>query len=107
MQLGCAVCRVQACCDEPSSTAYPDSCPMTRDAQALREARAVYADKETHEWSLAAARTESDRYPLEPRVEEVMSFARRIGAHRLGIASCVGLIREARMLQEILEALSE
>ena len=32
-----------------------------------------------------------------------MSFAQRIGAKRLGIASCVGLIREARMLQEILE----
>jgi len=53
--------------------------------------------------ALAAARTEADRYPLEPRVEEVMSFARRIGAQRLGIASCVGLIEEARTLQEIFE----
>jgi uncharacterized metal-binding protein len=33
-----------------------------------------------------------------------MEFARGIGATRLGIATCVGLIREANLLQEILEA---
>jgi uncharacterized metal-binding protein len=75
-----------------------------RYADALREAREAYEDEETKRYALAAARTEADRYPLETRVEEVMSFARRIGAKRLGIASCVGLIREARMLQEILES---
>jgi uncharacterized metal-binding protein len=37
-------------------------------------------------------------------VQEVMEFARRIGAARLGIATCVGLIREANLLQEILAA---
>jgi len=77
---------------------------MADQADALREAREAYEDEETRRLALAAARTEADRYPLEPRVEEVMSFARRIGAAKLGIASCVGLIREARLLQEIFEA---
>jgi uncharacterized metal-binding protein len=109
MELKCALCRVQACCDEPGTGTYPDFCPMAAehvppDRDTLREAREAYGDEETRRLALAAARTEADRYPLEPRLEEVMSFARRIGARRLGIASCVGLIREARMLQEILEA---
>jgi uncharacterized metal-binding protein len=109
MKLKCALCRVQACCDEPGTRAYPDFCPMVAehvppDRDALREAREAYGDEETRRLALAAACTEADRYPLEPRLEEVMSFARRIGARRLGIASCVGLIREAAMLQEILEA---
>jgi uncharacterized metal-binding protein len=77
---------------------------MADGADALREAREAYEDEETRLLALAAARTEADRYPLEPRVEEVMSFARRIGATKLGIASCVGLIREARLLQDIFEA---
>jgi len=77
---------------------------MAQDTDALREAREAYEDEQTRRLALAAARTEADRYPLEPRLEEVMSFARRIGAKRLGIACCVGLIREARMLQEIFEA---
>jgi uncharacterized metal-binding protein len=59
---------------------------------------------ELRELALAAARTEAAGYCKEPRVEEIMNFARRIGARRLGIASCIGLIREARILQEILEA---
>lgn len=104
LELRCAVCGVRACCDEPGTTQYPAFCPMAQDTDALREARDAYQEEETQRLALAAARTEADRYPLEPRVEEVMSFARRIGVTRLGIASCVGLIREARMLHEILEA---
>jgi uncharacterized metal-binding protein len=103
MELRCAVCGVQACCEEPGTKDFPDFCPAARGEAALREARVAYEDQEVQKLALAAARTEADRYPLETRVEEVMSFARRIGANRLGIASCVGLIREARMLQEILQ----
>jgi uncharacterized metal-binding protein len=77
---------------------------MAGEVEALPAAREVYDDPEMRKLALAAARTEADRYPLEPRVEEVMSFARRIGARRIGVATCVGLIREARMFQEILEA---
>jgi uncharacterized metal-binding protein len=104
MELRCTTCGIQACCEEPGTQDFPSFCPAARGEEALREARAVYEDQETQKLALAAARTEADRYPLETRVEEVMSFARRIDAHRLGIASCVGLIREARLLQEILES---
>ncbi|NPV06851.1 MAG: DUF1847 domain-containing protein [Anaerolineae bacterium] len=104
MELRCATCRVQACRAAPGTKPYPAFCPMSHSADILADARRAYDDRATQEFALAAARTEADRYPLEPRVEEVMSFARRIGATRLGIASCVGLIREASMLQEILEA---
>ncbi len=104
MELRCALCGVRACCDEPGTSEIPDYCPMDQDSEALRQARAAYDDPETRMLALAAARTEADRYPLETRVEEVMSFARRIDATRLGIASCVGLIREARLAQEIFEA---
>jgi uncharacterized metal-binding protein len=104
MELKCAICRVQACRAEPGTKAFPAFCPIAQDTDALRDARECYDEEETRKLALAAARTEADRYPLEPRVEEVMSFARRIGAHHLGIACCVGLIQEARMLNEIFEA---
>jgi uncharacterized metal-binding protein len=38
-----------------------------------------------------------------PRVEELIQFARKCGYKRLGIAHCGGLIKEARMLTDILE----
>jgi uncharacterized metal-binding protein len=77
---------------------------MAQDDVSLVKARVAYEDQGTRELAQAAARTEAAGYCREPRVEEIMSFARRMGVRHLGIASCIGLIREARLLQEILEA---
>jgi len=104
MELRCALCGVRACSQEPGATPYPSFCPMAGDTDALRDARTEYEDEETRALAQAAARTEAAGYCKEPRVEEIMNFARRLGVDRLGIASCVGLIREARLFQEILEA---
>ncbi|MBC7238028.1 MAG: DUF1847 domain-containing protein [Chloroflexi bacterium] len=101
MTFHCPTCGFQACAAAPGEKEVPDDCPMLRAEEALLKARAQYENPETRALALAAARTEADRYPLETRVEEVMSFARRIGATRLGIASCLGLLREARLFQEI------
>ncbi|MGQ9552622.1 MAG: DUF1847 domain-containing protein [Anaerolineae bacterium] len=103
MELMCAVCRVHACLVEPGVKSYPAFCPMAADMAPLQEARQAYSHPETRDLALAAARTEADRYPLESRVGEVMSFAHRIGAERLGVAFCIGLAREAQTLQQILE----
>lgn len=107
MEPNCTLCRIQACSVEPGTKAYPAFCPMargnTQGNEALVHAREAYDDAETRRLALAAAQTEADRYPLEPRVEEVMSFARRIGANHLGIACCAGLLHEARLFQEIVE----
>ena len=104
MELRCAICRVQACSEEPSSRSHPGLCPVTEDPEALSEARQAYEDRGTRRLAQAAARTESAGYCEEPRVEEIMSFARRLDVSKLGIANCIGLMREARLLQEILEA---
>jgi len=50
----------------------------------------------------ASAEVEGQYYGKINRVEETVAFARRIGASRIGIASCVGLIEETRILVEIL-----
>jgi uncharacterized metal-binding protein len=73
---------------------------MSTEEGVLSRAEETYLSQvELQELALAAARTEAAGTCKEPRVEEVMNFARRIGAQRLGIASCIGLIREARVLR--------
>jgi uncharacterized metal-binding protein len=52
--------------------------------------------------SRASAEIEGQYYCKINRVEETVAFAHRIGAHRIGIASCLGLIEETRVLTEIL-----
>jgi uncharacterized metal-binding protein len=49
-----------------------------------------------------AAEVEGLYYGKLNRVEETIAFAHRIGAKRIGIASCFGLIEETKVLVEIL-----
>ena len=104
-KLRCAMCGVRVCSAEPGTEKYPSFCPMPTETAILSGAEEAYLSQDDlREFALAAARTEAAGYCREPRLEEIMNFARRTGARRLGIASCIGLIREARILQEILEA---
>lgn len=105
MDLKCSICRVQACSSAPGVKSVPAFCPTSLELEALPQANQLYhSDPEIQKLALSAARVEATGYCRWPRVQEVMEFARGIGATRLGIATCVGLIREAGLLQEILEA---
>jgi uncharacterized metal-binding protein len=104
-KLRCAMCKVWACEAEPSTKKYPSFCAIPNETAVLSAAEEMYLNQDDlRRLALAAARTEAAGYCKEPRVEEIMNFSRRIGARRLGVASCIGLIQEAHILQEILEA---
>ena len=47
---------------------------------------------------------EEARLPGKNRVEEIRNFARLSGIKRIGIASCIGLQKEANKLKQFLEA---
>jgi hypothetical protein len=90
------MCGVRVCSAEPGTEKYPPFCPMPTEAALLSRAEeACLSQDDLREFALAAARTEAAGYCKEPRVEEIMNFARRIAARRLGIASCVGLILDS------------
>ena len=54
--------------------------------------------------SKVATSIESDGYMKWCRVYEVVEFAKRMGYRKIGIAFCVGMMAEAKALQEILES---
>ncbi|HNS52769.1 MAG TPA: DUF1847 domain-containing protein [Anaerolineae bacterium] len=101
----CALCTVQACSHEPGTRELPAFCPMRAEEATLAEVeRAYLEDVELRELALASARTEAAGYGRTTRIEDTIDFARRIGAQVLGIAHCVGLMREARLARDILLA---
>lgn len=51
-----------------------------------------------------AAEVEGTYYGKLTRVEEIIAFANRLGAKRIGIATCIGLIQETRIFVKILKA---
>ena len=97
----CVDCGKQAC--ERPGREFPEFCPgETLPPEAIEEVRALYEDEENQRVSVISAEIEDEFYLRYTRVEEVVEFARRMGFHRIGIATCVGLIDESRVLAKIL-----
>lgn len=101
--LSCVDCMVRNC--EFRNSMYPDFClttDLTEDQVA--EVLELYGEEENHKAMCAAAEVECEGYLKKCRVEEIMMFAEKIGAKKLGIATCVGLLRESRTLAKILRS---
>ena len=101
----CVLCGVKACTAEPDTKKHPAFCPMPAEAELLAEVERAYLEREDlRRLAIESARTEAAGYCRSTRVEEIMDFARRIGAGRLGIAHCVGLMQEAKAARDIFAA---
>jgi uncharacterized metal-binding protein len=98
----CAICGAQACMAEPNTKKLPSMCPMEMDPETLHQVEQKYLqDEQLRKLSVESARTEASGYCRNTRIEEIMDFARRMGAKKLGIAHCVGLMNEAKVAREI------
>lgn len=97
----CIDCGVTAC--SRGEGPYPDFCPTADcDEALLQEALSCYRDPENHAMMCNAADIEYEFYGRYTRVEETVEFAKRMGWKKIGIATCVGLISESRILARIL-----
>lgn len=99
----CIDCAVTNC--NPMDKTYPPFCPsQALDPAFLEEVVKLYEEEENNRCAVNAACVESDYYCEMTRLEETIEFAKRIGAKKIGIATCVGLIRESNTLANVLRA---
>ena len=96
----CAQCAVEAC-RTGQLDRMPKNCPM-RDPEFFRQVMAEYFKPETHDFYLTSAAIEYLGYCRWPRLRETAEFARRMGYTRLGLGFCVGLHREAAVVDRVL-----
>lgn len=98
----CVDCAVKSC-DAKGGGMYPDFCATANmDPDFLAETMKLYTESEENtKIMMAASEVEFENYCKMTRVEEICEFAAKIGAEKLGIATCVGLIQEARMAAKI------
>jgi uncharacterized metal-binding protein len=97
----CAACGINPCSTGGRNQSL-DICPMNTAEEVLEKARGLYDDSKLREMAHAAALVEARGYMRWTRVEDTMEFARAMGYRKLGIACCVGLKREAAILENIL-----
>lgn len=90
-------------------------CPTLLDKKVLAEANREYDIPEVKNFARNASLQEADCYanrdqrpyvmqPTKTRIVEICEFAKKMGYERLGLAFCVGLTKEARLVTEILES---
>ena len=108
----CANCRFpNKRCQDPEGQGLPD-CPTLHSQKAIRAGVEAYDREPDRSLALAAAAQEAsgyclDRdgepYPVKTRLQETLEFCARMGYKRVGLAFCVGLIREAGVVSGLLE----
>ena len=100
----CVDCGTTSC---NTGTVFPKFC-LTQNLEAngqtevLEDAIKAYREGDNHRIMSAAAKVECEHYCQYTRVQEIVSFAKEMGFTRIGIATCVGLINEARIFASIL-----
>jgi uncharacterized metal-binding protein len=113
----CAKCSTRVCepiimADEkPPFDKAPDFCPMINMADVIQKAMTEYDKPEVKEFARLASLQEFECYERtpeglrtkNPRILELIEFAKKCGYKKLGLAFCGGLNDEARTLTEILE----
>lgn len=100
--LTCSDCHQKHCYRQDKQ--YPKFCATeSLDPQEREELVELYSgDSLDATIAKASAEIEGQYYCKINRVEETVAFAHRIGATRIGIATCLGLLEETRTLVKIL-----
>lgn len=103
MCFSCTNCGVMNCANCKSS--YPEFCPTAAlTEEEINEVTDLYMkNRVNRKVSIASAEIEGSSYGKYTRVEEIVEFARRIGAKKIGIATCIGLLEESRIFAKILK----
>lgn len=103
-KLSCSDCGVLNCFRQDKD--FPAFCLTTNANEGNIDEAVIHyqGDGQTAKMARAAAEIEGLYYGKLTRVEEIIAFAKRIGAKKIGIATCVGLINETKIFCRILEA---
>ena len=97
----CVDCGILNC--QTRDSEYPEFCLTAElSEETIEKVSSLYEDEENRKVSVISAQIENEFYLRYTRVEEVVEFASRMGYRKIGIATCVGLIDESRVLARIL-----
>lgn len=100
----CSDCGVTNCYRRVA--VFPKFClTNSTDPALLEEVTQVYRGNGIEaRMARAAAEVEGLYYGKLTRVEEIVKFVKRIGARKIGVATCIGLMQETKIFVKILRA---
>ncbi len=113
-QPNCAQCPIKAdkrSCRKEDGLA-PASCPTQNNSAIIGNLLQEYNKPEVQEFAKQASLQEKDGYtnrelgyahlrPAKPRIEEILEFIARMGYKKIGLAFCMGLRKEAKIVDKL------
>lgn len=101
-KFSCIDCGLRNCNTDEDT--YPSFCiSKSIDKNELEDIKKLYLEDESNsKIARASAEIEKDFYCRASRVEETIRWAKKIGAKKIGIATCVGLAEESKILAKLL-----
>ena len=98
--LTCDVCN-----EAPCLQAYPDGipayCPATKYGNLLEKAKKEYLKPDIRKLFVASRKITRIGYCKWPRIKEAIEYAKELGLKKIGLAACVGTLREAKQIAEL------
>ncbi len=97
----CSKCGFHGCSSRNLEKSL-DECP-SKNEKVQSKAMELYKNEENLMIANNAALVEAEGYCKQTRLEETINFMKKCGYKKIGMAFCVGLQKEARDVQNILE----
>ena len=95
----CAECSIHACTSGELDKA-PKNCPCNDDR--MEDIKELYTKDENYKMAHCSSLITSRGYCKKTRLEEIMDFAKECGYKNIGLAFCLGLVDESKMLSKVL-----
>jgi uncharacterized metal-binding protein len=108
----CSIAPAERMCQNPDGRA-PSDCPTVHHDSTIRRALTETRNPDVLEFVRQASIQEGEGYgdkergyehvrPIKARIQETIEFARKMDYRRLGLVFCVGLRKEARVVERLL-----
>ena len=93
--IACHQCKTNECLDRYPN-GIPDYCQGIKYQELIEDTKSQYLKPEIADIHLATAKVLKKGGYDWPRVQQCIEFARELGVTKVGMAVCVGLVREGR-----------
>ncbi len=100
--MNCANCKKLVCL--VGGRKRPAECPMENYPEVYEKAKIIYQDPTIKKMALNAGIVEARGYIEWPRIKDTIEFAKLMDYKKIGLAFCIGLLKEAKKAQEIFES---
>ncbi len=95
----CALCSIHVCSSGELNNA-PKNCPCV--SEKMDGIKSLYNNEENYKLAKASSLVVSECYGEKTRLEETIAFAKKCGYIKIGLAFCIGLANESKVVSKVL-----